>query len=83
MQLQERHNSPSMKIDGTKLRRLREENFITREELATMTGLHYDSIGRLERGDWPSGSQIRTIRKLADALGVHPSEIVEDRHPRS
>jgi transcriptional regulator with XRE-family HTH domain len=70
-----------MKVDGRKLRTLREQRFLTRDELGAMAGMHRDSIGRLERGAWEGGSQISTIRNLAEALDVHPSEIVEDRHP--
>lgn len=77
MQTQITHNSPSMRIDGRKLRTLREGKFWTRDELAERVGMHHDSIGRLERGQWPGGSNIPTIRKLAEALGVDPSEIIE------
>jgi transcriptional regulator with XRE-family HTH domain len=72
------HNSPSMRIDGRKLRTLREGKFWTRDELAARVDMHRDSIGRLERGQWPGGSNIPTIRKLAEALGVDPHEIVAD-----
>jgi transcriptional regulator with XRE-family HTH domain len=65
-----------MRIDGAKLRRLREERFWSRDELAQKSGVHRDSIGRIERGAWTGGSQLPTIRRLAEALGVHPSEIV-------
>jgi transcriptional regulator with XRE-family HTH domain len=83
MKLENRQNSASMRIDGRKLRTLREGRFLTRDELADLVGMHRDSIGRIERGDWPGGSQIPTIRSLAEALGVDPSEIVEDSKPDS
>jgi len=67
-----------MRIDGTKLRRLRERRFWSRDELAEKSGLHRDSIGRIERGAWPGGSQLPTIRRLAEALGVDPIEIVAE-----
>jgi transcriptional regulator with XRE-family HTH domain len=65
-----------MRIDGTKLRRVREERFMSRAEVARKANLHPDHIGRLERGDAPGGSRLDNIRKIAEALGVEPSEIV-------
>ena len=65
-----------VRVDGEKLRRLRTMRFISREELADMTGLHRDHIGRLER-DQVGDSRIPTIRKLAEALGVDPAELVK------
>jgi DNA-binding Xre family transcriptional regulator len=50
--------------------------FLTREELAEMTGLHRDHIGRLERNE-VEDSRLPTIRKLAEALGVDPHELVK------
>jgi transcriptional regulator with XRE-family HTH domain len=67
---------PAMKIDGAKLKRLRERRFLRREELAEMVDTHRDHIGRLERGEIQN-PHIRTIRKLAEALGVDPAELVE------
>jgi transcriptional regulator with XRE-family HTH domain len=68
----------SEKIDGEKLRRLRRAAFMSRTELGAKSGLHPDYIGRLERGDWQGGSRLDNIRKLAEALGVEPVEILED-----
>jgi transcriptional regulator with XRE-family HTH domain len=69
----------AMRIDGPKLRKLREDLFWSRDELAQKSGIHRDSIGRLERGAWPGGSHLPTIRKLAEALGVDPRELVAER----
>jgi transcriptional regulator with XRE-family HTH domain len=66
----------SVKIDGVKLRGLRIDRFLSREELAERTGLHRDHIGRLERNE-VADSRLPTIRKLAEALGVDPHELVE------
>jgi transcriptional regulator with XRE-family HTH domain len=65
-----------VRVDGEKLRRLRTMRFISREELAELTGLHRDHIGRLER-DQVGDSRISTIRKLAEMLGVDPAELVK------
>jgi transcriptional regulator with XRE-family HTH domain len=64
-----------VRVDGDKLRRLRTERFISREELADMTGLHRDHIGRLERNQ-VGDSHLPTIRKLAEALSVEPASLV-------
>jgi transcriptional regulator with XRE-family HTH domain len=74
-------DSPTMgtvRVDGEKLRQLREKAFLSRAELGARSGLHPDHIGRLERGDWQGGSRIDNIRKLAEALEVDPGELVED-----
>lgn len=63
-----------MKI-GKNLKRLRTERFMTREELAEVTGLHRDHIGRIERNE--VAPRLLTIRGLAEALGVDPSELVD------
>ena len=66
----------TVKIDGAKLRGLRTNRFLTREELAEMTGFHRDHIGRLERNE-VENSRLPTIRKLAEALGVNPHELIK------
>ena len=40
-----------------------------------MTGVAFDTISRLETGK--QRAQPRTIRKLADALGVEPRELMK------
>ncbi len=73
-------DSPTMgrvRVNGNKLRELREAAFVSRAELGAKSGLHPDHIGRLERGDWKGGTRIDNIRKLAEALGVDPAKLVE------
>ncbi len=65
----------AVEIDGAKLKRLREQRFWTREELAEKVGSHRDHIGRLER-DEITNPRMATIRKLAAALEVDPAELV-------
>ena len=65
-----------VRVDGDKLRQLREGAFLSRAELGSRSGLHPDHIGRLERGTWKGGTRIDNIRKLAEALGVDPAELV-------
>jgi transcriptional regulator with XRE-family HTH domain len=66
-----------VKINGAKLKSLRERQFLTREELAEKVGSHRDHIGRLERGE-VANPRMTTIRKLAEALEVDPAELVDD-----
>jgi transcriptional regulator with XRE-family HTH domain len=70
-----------VKIDGEKLNKLRLSKFWSRDELAAESGIHRDHIGRLERGE---GGESRppTVRKLAEALGIEPSQLLKDK-PKS
>ncbi len=68
----------AVKIDGEKLKSLRERRFISREELAEKVGSHRDHIGRLERGE-VANPRMSTIRNLAEALGVRPDELTDSR----
>jgi transcriptional regulator with XRE-family HTH domain len=43
--------------------------------LSRMTGIAFDTISRLETGK--QRAQPRTIRNLADALGVEPRELMK------
>jgi predicted transcriptional regulator len=65
-----------MRINGEKLRRLRERRLWLIGDLADNSGVHRNLISTYEHGK--SGAHPDTIRKLAEALGVHPSELVGD-----
>ena len=65
-----------MRVDGQKLRRLRQRNLLTQEALSRASGVNRDSISRLEIGK--SGAHAGTIKKLGHALGVDPRELVAD-----
>ncbi len=73
---------PPVRVDGEKLRRMREGRFMSRAELGERSGLHPDHIGRLERGTWSGGTRIDNIRKLAEALQVAPPDILADEDQR-
>jgi transcriptional regulator with XRE-family HTH domain len=64
-----------MKVDGAQLRRLRRDRALSQRDLTRMTGIAFDTISRLETGK--QRAQPRTIRKLADALGVEPRELMK------
>lgn len=60
---------------GDKLREVRKRRMFTQEELAQKSGVGVTTIVRIERNRVePQG---RTIRKLADALGVDPADLLE------
>jgi transcriptional regulator with XRE-family HTH domain len=61
-------------IDGEKLRQLREGRFLSHRELAVQAGVSPTTILNLEKG--AAEPQRRTIRKLAQALGIEPAELV-------
>jgi transcriptional regulator with XRE-family HTH domain len=66
-----------VRINGEKLKKLRQKRLLSREELADKADTHRDHIGRLERNAITE-PQMRTIRNLAAALEVDPSEFLED-----
>jgi transcriptional regulator with XRE-family HTH domain len=55
------------------LRRLRLERFLSQGELARRAGLHPVTLTRLEAG--PTAPSTRSVRSLAEALGVEPREL--------
>ena len=64
-----------MRIDGQKLRRLRERRLWLIGDLAERSGVHRNLISSYEHGK--SGAHPDTIRKLAEALNVEPAELLE------
>jgi transcriptional regulator with XRE-family HTH domain len=64
-------------IDGGRLRSLRKERLLTQVELSEMTGVAQDSISSLETGK--REAHPGTIRKLAKALGVDPTELIKEQ----
>jgi transcriptional regulator with XRE-family HTH domain len=63
-----------MRIDGEKLRKLRESRLWLIGDLAEKSGVHRNLISTYENGK--SGAHPDTIRKLANALGVDPTELI-------
>jgi transcriptional regulator with XRE-family HTH domain len=58
---------------GNKLRQLREHEALTQQELAERAGLTVNAISRIEQEK--ASARPSTVRKLAEAFGVHPSEL--------
>jgi len=63
------------KVDRMQLKRLRQEQALSLRDLARRSGVAYDTINRLELGK--QDAQPRTIRRLAEALGVQPKELMK------
>ena len=64
-----------VRIDGEKLRRLRERRLWLIGDLAEKSGVHRNLISTYEHGK--SGAHPDTIRKLARVLEVEPQELVQ------
>ena len=63
-----------MKI-GIQVKRAREQALLTQQELADRAGIGLTTLNRIENDR--AEPHFRTIRKLAAALGVDPSELVK------
>jgi transcriptional regulator with XRE-family HTH domain len=63
------------RVDGEKLRTLRERRFLSHRDLAKRADVSPTTVLNLEAGRVEA--QRRTVRKLAKALGVDPAELVE------
>ncbi len=57
------------------LRALRERQALSLRELSDVSGVNYNAIWRIEVGR--TGAQPRTVRRLAEALGVAPHELTK------
>ncbi len=58
-----------------RLRELRRERALALRELGEVSGVSLNTIWRIEAGR--QGAHPRTIRKLAEALGVNPAELTK------
>ncbi|ALG41303.1 hypothetical protein AZ49_01445 [Megasphaera elsdenii 14-14] len=63
------------KVDFNVVDRLINEKFISWAELARMAGISSATIFAIKAGR--RNASFRTIRKIADALGVEPKDIVK------
>jgi len=59
----------------TELRRIRQRQALSQAELANRSGVSRATIVSLESGR--AGAQYGTIRKIAQALGVEPADLME------
>ena len=58
-----------------RLKELRRERVLSLRELEERSGVSYNTIWRLEDGR--QGAHPRTIRRLAEALGVEPGQLIK------
>jgi transcriptional regulator with XRE-family HTH domain len=61
---------------GEKLREVRTKRLLTQDELADKAGVSQSTIANIERDN--AEPQFRTIRKLAKALDIDPTELLGD-----
>ena len=59
---------------GEQVRRLREDRFLSPSELAEKAGISRNTLYRIESGQY--AAYPKTVRKIADALGVQPTDLV-------
>ena len=59
-----------------RLKELRRERVLSLRELEERSGVSYNTIWRIEDGR--QGAHPRMVRKLAEALGVEPSELLTE-----
>ena len=64
----------SFEVDGQRLRELRVQRALSLRALGERSGVTFATISNLENGNRPA--RLVTIRKLADALGVEPKELM-------
>lgn len=62
-------------MNGRRLRELREQAVLSQSDLAERAHVNERTIRALENGYYPT-AQPRTIRKLAEALGVEARDLV-------
>ena len=65
-----------MEVNVERLKELRRERVLSLRELEERSGVSYNTIWRIE--DRRQGAHPRTIRKLAEALGVDPKELIRE-----
>ena len=65
-----------MEVSAERLKELRRERVLSLRELEERSGVSYNTIWRIEDGR--QGAHPRTVRKLAEALGVEPKELTQE-----
>ena len=63
-------------MDSKKLRQLRRELALSQQDLMRMTGVAQATLSDLELGK--REARASTVRKLAEALGVEPRELMKE-----
>ena len=63
-----------MEVNVGKLKELRRLRAMSQQELADAAGVGRNTISRIERGE--TGAQGRTLRRMAEVLGVDVAQLV-------
>jgi transcriptional regulator with XRE-family HTH domain len=66
-----------VRIDGEKVRTVREGAFLSQRELAGKARLNHNTVWRIE-GSSAAEVHPRTIRKIAEALSVDPASLTPE-----
>lgn len=61
---------------GCRVRRLRQQQDLSQEELAQRAGIDRTYVGGVERGE--RNLSLLNVTRLADALGVKPRDLFDD-----
>lgn len=69
----------SYQVNGDVVRTLRDLRFMSQEDLAKESGVSESTVRRMEAGGM--SSHRGNVKKIADALGVEPRDIVEFEDP--
>ena len=64
----------SVELDGRRVQALREMRVMERRELAEKCGISYSTLSQIETDQRKARAE--TAKRLADALGVPPEELV-------
>jgi transcriptional regulator with XRE-family HTH domain len=64
-----------IEVDGAKLREIRRRKMLSLRELGERSGVAFDNINKLENEQ--RRAQPRTLRRLAESLGVEPHELMK------
>ena len=65
------------KVLGKNVRRIREKRGLSQESLSELTGIHRTYVSGVERG--VRNPTVLIVAALARALGVKPSDLLDDR----
>ena len=64
------------KVVGLNIRRIRKEAGLSQEQLALKADMDMRYLGGIERGEY--NPTVAMLGKIADALDVHPRDLVND-----
>jgi transcriptional regulator with XRE-family HTH domain len=65
----------TIKVDTERLRQLRRERALSQRALSRISGVGLDTVNKVENG--LRDTLPTTLRKLADALGVEPKDLMK------